>query len=556
MSLPNLTRLPQPISLRRLLAHLPDARTASGTGGTGGTGEPARTDLPDVAITGLAYDSRQVQPGSLFVAIKGYHVDGHAYIPQALERGAAAVVVDARHWLPSEQQAAHCIVVPNSRAALAPLAAASAGYPGWQLGVVGVTGTKGKTTTTALVCRALEGGGHTVGLINGVDLQIGGRQWPNTTRQSTPEAPEIQALLREMVAAGCGYAVVEATSHALSAGWRRVDYCGFDVAVLTNLTHEHLDYHGTLEQYRRDKARLFEMLGEQPPDMPDPPANPPASRPTYAIVNADDPHHRFFLDAAPARAQRLTYALDAPADVRASAIDARPDGSTLRVATPWGDTTLTLQLPGPFNMLNGLAALSVALVQGVPLDAAASALGSLRGVRGRMQPIVQGQPFGVLVDYAHNPDSFAQVLGMLRPLVAGRMIAVFGSAGERDRAKRPQQGEIAAHFCDVLMLTDEDPRREEREEILAEIAAGAQRAGKTLGTDCLLIPDRTAAIRAACAQAQPGDLVLLLGKGHETSIEYADGKRPWDEVATARAILRELGWDADGAATGGAPAAP
>lgn len=514
--------------LPELLMHLPDARTLG---------------PPDHSITRLVYDSRQVVPGCLFVAIKGFHTDGHAYIAQALERGAAAVVVDARYyderWTP-EQPGATVIVVPDSRLALAPLAAAFYRFPAQQLGVVGVTGTKGKTTTTALVSQALEGGGYSTGMINSVDFKVGARQWPNTTRQSTPEAPEIQALLHDMVLAGCDYVVLEATSHALSDRWNRVGHCAFDVALFTNITHEHLDYHGTFEQYRQDKARLFAMLGAELPAS----FVPAVKAQKYAIVNADDPHHAFFLAAAPAAAQRLTYALEAPADVRGNVLGATPDGTALQVETPWGSTMLNLQLPGTFNAMNALAALSVALTQGVGLDQAGTALERMVGIRGRMERVDQGQPFGVIVDYAHNPDSFTQVMGMLRPLVAGRMIAVFGSAGERDRAKRPLQGAIAAHYCDLLILTDEDPRGEEREQIIAEIAAGAEQAGMQAGAGYLAIPDRSTAIRTALEQARPGDLVLLLGKGHEASIEYADGKHPWDEMAEARAALRELGWDA------------
>jgi UDP-N-acetylmuramoyl-L-alanyl-D-glutamate--2,6-diaminopimelate ligase len=515
--------------LENLLSHLPHAQVTGSTNHT---------------LSGLAYDSRNVQPGGVFVAIKGFHVDGHAYVKQAVERGAAAVVVDERHWpdaaVPIPPTVA-LLRVPDSRVALAPLAAAWYGFPAHQLGVVGVTGTKGKTTTTALISRTLESGGYTSGLINSVDFQVAGRQWPNTTRQSTPEAPDVQALLHDMAQAGCDYAVIEATSHALSERWRRVDYCAFDVAVFTNISHEHLDYHGTLEQYRRDKARLFAMLGERPPESPPFASRKTGARP-YAIANADDPQHTFFLDAAPEHAARLTYAINAPADVRAQVLAADPNGTRLHVSTPWGDITLDLRLPGVFNIQNALAALSVALTQGVPLEQAARALGEAGGVRGRMQRIEQGQPFALIVDYAHNPDSFEQVLGMLRPVVAGRLIAVFGSAGERDRAKRPLQGAIAARYCDLLILTDEDPRGEDRDQIIAEIATGAEDAGKRRGEGYLSIPDRVAAIRAACERARPGDMLLLLGKGHETSIEYADGKHPWDEVAEARAALRDLGW--------------
>lgn len=491
-------------------------------------------------ISGLAYDSRAVKPGDLFVAVKGFHVDGHGYVGQALERGAAAVVVDARHWpAPAGTLAGSrpLVIVPDSRVALAPLATAFYGHPGRELTVVGVTGTKGKSTTTRLVASALAAGGSPVGMISTVDFQIGARQWTNTTRQSTPEAPEVQALLREMVTAGCAYAVVEATSHALSPHWDRLHGCDFDVALFLNIGHEHLDFHGTFEQYRQDKARLFAMLG----------ADAVSGRAKWAIANADDPQHQFFLAAAPAAAQRLTYGLRAAADVRAEIVAATPSGSALRVTTPGGQYETQLALPGTFNVLNSLAALSVALTQGIAPAAALAALAKVRRVRGRMQPIDLGQPFGVIVDYAHNPESFEQVFAMLRPLTTGRMIAVFGSAGERDRAKRPLQGEIAARYCELLVLTDEDPRGENRAAIIAEIAAGVERAGKRAGAGYLVQPDRAAAIRTALERAAPGDLVLLLGKGHEGSIIYADHLLPWDEAGVAEQVLRELGYDKEGA---------
>lgn len=511
-----------------LLVHIPEAQAFGAV---------------DVAISHMTYDSRQVQPGGLFVAIKGYHVDGHTYVPQALECGVAAVVVDQRHWNAATPipQNATLVVVPDSRVALAPLAAAYYGYPAQQLSVVGITGTKGKSTTTALVSQALEGGNHRTGMISTVDFKIGARQWANTTRQSTPEAPEVQALLREMVDAGCTHAVIEATSHALSDRWNRLGHCAFDVAVFLNVTHEHLDYHGSVEQYRRDKTRLFAMLG----DDPDKQISLSSKVQKVAIVNADDPHHQMFLAASPTTARHLTYALHAHADIRADDLTASPAGTQCRVTTPWGEGRLALRLPGTFNVLNALAALGVALTQGVTLEQATAALGSVSGVRGRMERIELGQPFSVIVDYAHNPDSFEQVMGMLRPLTPGKMIAVFGSAGERDCEKRPLQGAIAARYCDLLVLTDEDPRREDREAIIAAIAAGARQAGKMPDSGYLSQPDRATAIRIALERAQPGDLVLLLGKGHEGSIEYADGKHPWDEVATAQAALRELGYGPD-----------
>lgn len=498
--------------------------------------------LPTLSVSGalttpiatITYDSRTVQAASLFVAIRGFHSDGHRYIDQAIERGAAAVLYEDPAF--DQRLAVPAVRVPDTRTALAPIAAAMAGFPGQSLRVVGITGTDGKTTTTFLTSVALEAGGRVTGLMGTVDFKVAGRQWSNDTRQSTPEAPEVQALLRQMVYAGCDTAVIEATSHALSARWNRLGGCGFDIALLTNVTHEHLDYHGSVEQYRKDKARLFEMLGE------DRQSSTPIKQRKIAIVNADDPHHQMFLDAAPASAERLTYAVHARADVRASDIRSSRDGLRFRVSSPWGEAEPHLGLTGDFNVYNTLAALTVALAEGVPLAAAVAALEAVPGVRGRMERIEAGQPFTVLVDYAHTPGAFEKLMQITRPLTNGKLIAVFGSAGERDREKRAIQGEVAARYCDFLVLTDEDPRLEDRNVIIAEIAAGAEQGGKRAGAGYLCIPNRAAALRAAFAAAQPGDIVLLLGKGHEQCIIYGTEKTPWDEATQARAALRELGY--------------
>jgi len=538
----------------------------------------------DIEITSIAYDSRAVQPGGLFIAINGFHTDGRAFIPQALARGAAAVIVEQSqpetgnweletgNWEDSQSpiqtlqspisnpQPPTIVAVQNTRTALAPIAAAFYGHPGAAMRVVGITGTDGKTTTTFLTSAVLEASGRSTGMIATVDFKVGARQWANETRQSTPEAPEVQALLREMADAGCGYAVLEATSHALSARWNRLGGCAFDVALLTNVTHEHLDFHGSVEQYRRDKARLFEMLGEETKDerrktKADNPSSvlrpsslvPPIDKTRkVAIVNADDPHHHMFLDAAPASAERLTYAIGSPADLRAYNVVSSTAGLRFQVATPWGGAQLNLKLTGDFNVSNALAALAVGLAEGVPIDACVAALEAIPGVRGRMDRIEQGQPFTVLVDYAHTPGAFEKLMSIARPLTSGQLIAVFGSAGERDREKRAIQGAVAARFCDLLILTDEDPRLEDRDAIIAEIAQGAQQAGKREGSGYMRIPDRPAAIRAAFAHARPGDIVLLLGKGHESCIIYGDTKTPWDEAGAARAALREQGYGGDG----------
>ncbi|RRR72753.1 MAG: UDP-N-acetylmuramoyl-L-alanyl-D-glutamate--2,6-diaminopimelate ligase [Candidatus Viridilinea halotolerans] len=489
-----------------------------------------------IPITSVAYDSRQVTPGGLFVAIKGYHTDGHRYIEQAVARGATAVVVDARYWTGAPAVQATLIVVNNSRVALAPLAAAFYGYPAQHLGTIGVTGTKGKSTTTALISQILDHAAQRSGLISTVDFKVGPRHWANTTRQSTPEALEVQALLAEMVAAQCSHAVIEATSHALSRSWQRLAGCIFDVAVFLNLSHEHLDYHGSFEQYRTDKTQLFALLAEEIP------GSNVRQRQPWAIVNADDPNHPAFLAAAPSNAQQLTFGLHQAAEVRGTIVHSTPTSTQIQIRSPWGNSECVLPLPGSFNASNALAALSVALSQGMPLAQASAALAHVRGPRGRMQPIVCGQPFAVVVDYAHSPESFTQVFRMLRPLTQGRMIALFGSAGERDTEKRAMQGEIAARYCEMLFLTDEDPRGEDRAAIIAQIAAGAERGGHQAGRDYHSIPDRAAAIHAALAAARPGDLVLLLGKGHEGSIIYADQRIAWDEAAVAQEALRSLGY--------------
>ncbi len=528
------------MQLPELLAGLPDAQVSG----------PATPE-----ITSMAYDSRAAQPGGLFVAISGFHTDGHAYIAQALARGAAAVVGERDPAELALPPGITYVRVGQARTALAPIAAAFYGYPGAGMRVVGITGTDGKTTTTFLTSAVLEAGGHTTGMIGTVDFKIAARQWANDTRQSTPEAPEIQAMLRDMLAAGCDYAVLESTSHALSARWNRLGGAQFDVALLTNVTHEHLDFHGSVEQYRRDKARLFELLAESSP-----PAAAGRQLPTaaggrrlaadkqrkLAVVNADDPHHQMFLDAAPAQARRLTYAIHSPADVRAYDVRASQHGLRFGVATPWGQRELNLKLTGDFNVANALAALAVGLAEGVPLEAAAQALEAIPGVRGRMERVEQGQPFTVLVDYAHTPGAFEKLMGIVRPLTQGQLIALFGSAGERDREKRAIQGRVAARYCDAIVLADEDPRLEDRDAIIAEIATGIEQAlhdgTARPGVTYTCIPDRAAAIEAACARARPGDIVLLLGKGHEACIIYGTTKTDWDEAGAARAALTRMGY--------------
>ncbi|MDQ5853700.1 MAG: UDP-N-acetylmuramoyl-L-alanyl-D-glutamate--2,6-diaminopimelate ligase [Chloroflexota bacterium] len=510
--------------LQDLLQGLPDASVRA-------------SNVAGLDITGVSYDSRAVQPGYLFVAIKGAHVDGHRYIPQAIERGAAAIVYQDPAVV-TGLEGPVLVAVPDSRVALSPIAAAFYGYPAADLRVAGVTGTKGKTTTATLCAHVLDAAGHTSGLISTADFKIGPRWSENTTRQTTPEALEVQAMLREMVDSGCDYAVIEASSHALSARWNRLGDCQFDIAVFTNVTHEHLDYHGSVEQYRRDKARLFELLHAPSPRASE------RKRRKVAVANLDDPHAGLYLEAAGPSVDVLTYAVDHPsALVRAIDVVPSPDGVLYTAVTPWGTVEVRLQLPGVFNVHNSLAALAVGLGEGIDPHTCAEALAGVAGVTGRMERVELGQPFTVIVDYAHNPDSFEKVMSMLRPLTSGQLIAVFGSAGERDRQKRPIQGRIAGEYCDLLVITDEDPRDEDREAILEEIAAGARAAGMEEGRGYLKIPDRAAAICAAFERARAGDIVMLLGKGHESCIYYEhERKLPWLERAEAERTLRELGY--------------
>ncbi len=486
--------------------------------------------VPDGAaeldVHSLVYDSRKATPGALFVAIGGFHRDGHSFIGDAVKRGAVAAVAEKR-----SRVRAPVAVVPDARAALADLAAELFDHPTRRLRLVGVTGTDGKTTTVHLVSDVLEAAGLPTGFSTTVDFKLAGHEWENETRQSTQEAVEIQEFFAELLVAGGTWGVLEATSHALAL--RKVRGCEFDIAVFTNLTPEHLDFHGTLQAYLDAKAILFEMLA----------SGTDKGVAKTAVVNADDPHWRYLADrAAPARV--LTYGIDAHADVQGTVLGADAAGSRVRVAAGSEVVELSLPLVGRFNVHNALAAAAAGLAAGVPLATAKGALEKARPVRGRMERVDAGQPFTVIVDYAHTPESLDKVLSLLRPLTKGRLIAVFGSAGERDRAKRPRLAEVAARYADLFVITQEDPRLEDPERILREIEAGAIAAGKHAGQDYLVIDDRNVAIREAIGRASDGDTVLLAGKGHEASIIVGEKKIPHDEAGAARAALRDRGFAA------------
>ena len=473
------------------------------------------TGLPVGEVRALAYDSRRVEPGTLFFAVPGVHVDGHEFVPEAVERGAIGVVVERELADASVPQ----LVVDGTRRALADAADAWFGRPSEWLTVIGVTGTDGKTTVTALTAEMLWACRRHPGQIGTVQIGIGDDLEANEDRTTTPEALELQELLARMVAAGNDTVVMEATSHGLALG--RTRNCRFDVGVVTTVTSEHLEFHGSLESYRAAKARLVE---EAP----------------IAILNADDATFGYFRERA--RDRVITYAIEADADLRAG--DLRPDatGTSFHVESPRWHGEARVRMPGRFNVANALASLSVVEALGLDVGHAASALDVSRGVPGRMEAVDAGQPFSVIVDYAHTADALDQVLGVLRPVTAGRLIVVLGSAGERDPTKRAPLGRVAAQRADLVVVTDEDPRLEDPRTINEQIAEGARSVGATDGGRLWVIDDRREAIGHAIGLAREGDVVLLAGKGHEASMFYGAEKRPWDDRVAARNALADAGW--------------
>jgi UDP-N-acetylmuramoyl-L-alanyl-D-glutamate--2,6-diaminopimelate ligase len=507
------------------------------------SGKPGRDpSIGALPIRGLSFDSRHVVPSSVFVAVPGGRVDGHEFVAAAASLGAAAAVVER----PIADAALPQIVVDDARRALATIAAWWYGDPSRELGIVGITGTDGKTTTSFLVTAVLDAAGISTGLITTAAVKIGPHRMANPEHVTTPEAPQLQRLLRAMVSGGNTAAVVETTSHGLAL--HRVSEIAYDVAIFTNLTHEHLELHGTFEAYRDAKLGLFRGLGGDAA-----PKRLARQWPRVAIVNADDPAAALFIDAARQGGARVvTYGVASTADVRATAVDEGPRSMRIDVATPRWTGPVELLLAGRFNIYNALAAVALGEVLELDKDLVRAGLAAVEGVPGRMERVDCGQPFAVIVDYAHSPASLQTVLDVLGPMAAaggGGLIAVFGSAGERDVQKRPMMGRIAGERCRLVIVADEDPRGEDGRKILDEIAAGAAAAGKRVGVDVLCIRDRCAAIDAALRSAKPGDVVLLAGKGHEQTIIMADGPVPWDERSEAVRGLGRLGYESASSAT-------
>jgi UDP-N-acetylmuramoyl-L-alanyl-D-glutamate--2,6-diaminopimelate ligase len=483
----------------------------------------------DVPVSALCYDSRRASAGALFVAVPGFRVDGHDYIGEAVAGGAVAVVVQADRrakWRAVVEGGLPAVVVPDSRRALATLAAAFYGHPGRRLRIIGVTGTDGKTTTVHLISALLEAAGHRTGLLSTVHCKVGGRLSFNDYRFTTPEAPQVQALLADMANAGAEYAVLESSSHGLAL--HRLDGCEYDVAVLTNVTADHLDFHGSREEYLAAKGRLFSML-EQAADK---------GVEKVAVLNADEPAATYF--AGLTRARVMTYGVEKAADLWATDVSPTEWGSRFRLRTQGSELEVSVGLPGLFNVYNSLAAAAVALSQGMSLAAVKDALESFPGVPGRLERIDEGQPFTVVVDFAHAPEALRRVLAFLRQRCQGQLIVVFGCIGERDRPRRAGMGLAAAELADFAVLTNDNPFQEDPQAILAEIAQGLEKAGRHEGHHFVRIPDRREAIAHALAMAVEGDVVLLTGKGHEQSITIGDTVIPWDERRVARELLREM----------------
>jgi UDP-N-acetylmuramoyl-L-alanyl-D-glutamate--2,6-diaminopimelate ligase len=493
--------------LEELVAELPEARVVGDAG---------------VEISELAYDSRKAGPGTLFFCVPGEKVDGHEFAPVVVEAGAVALVVERELEVDVPQ-----VVVADARAAMAPLAARFHGDPTAELRVAGVTGTNGKTTTAFLVREILEAAGLQCGLLGTVKQVVGGAE--EEVVRTTPEAIDLQATFRRMLDGGDRACAMEVSSHAMSL--HRADAIHFEVAIFTNLTQDHLDFHADMEDYFRAKRRLFE------------------AGPGTAIVNVDDPHGRRLAKEF----ECVTFSTEAAeADYSARDVSFDAAGATFTVHHPptglkyahkannrptGGEVGVRTGLPGHFNVANALGAFAAAEAMGIGAEDAAAGLARAGRVPGRFEPINEGQGFAVLVDYAHTPDSLENVLHAARRLTTGRLISVFGAGGDRDRDKRPKMGRAGAELSDLTVITSDNPRSEDPAAIVAEVAAGAKRAA-----ELEVVVDRRAAISLALARARPGDTVVIAGKGHEQGQEFEGGRKvPFDDRDVAREELRKLG---------------
>ena len=492
--------------LQALARDVPAQRPAGVEGATAGALE--------VQITGVTHDSRRVTRGTVFVALRGLKADGVAFAPQAIASGAAAVVAER----PSDRSTpVPWIVVPDARAALAWLAAEFHGHPSRQMRVVGVTGTNGKTTTSYLLSAAFEAAGLRCGLLGTVTYRIGDREVEAT--RTTPEAPDVQVLMREMVAAGCQACVMEVSSHALAL--HRVDGMRFAAGVFTNLTRDHLDFHQGMEEYFAAKRRLFEMLPSEAP----------------AVINLDDPRGPSLVELS---ARPVGYAINRPADVTPGPLSYSLEGLAFDARTPRGVVRVRSKLVGRPNVYNILAAVATATALDLPIDAVEEGLARLEGVPGRFEVVSSPEDdVTVAIDYAHTDDALRNLLETARPLARNRLITVFGCGGDRDRTKRPLMGLVATRLSDVVIVTSDNPRSEQPERIIEEVVRGTQSELRQGSTEIVTIVDRHEAIFDAVRRSRAGDMVLIAGKGHEKYQEVGGRTFPFDDVAVAHDALAE-----------------
>ncbi|MDA1183912.1 MAG: UDP-N-acetylmuramoyl-L-alanyl-D-glutamate--2,6-diaminopimelate ligase [Acidobacteria bacterium] len=486
------------------------------------TGSPGERPLVDghsrslnTPCLGVTHDSRHVKPGWVFVALRGLRADGADFAAQAIAAGAAAVVAEREKGTEAGASDVPWVVVPDARLALSGLAASYFGHPSRDMRVVGITGTNGKTTTSYLVASIFEAAGTRCGLLGTVAYRTGAQEMVATN--TTPEAPDLHAMLRQMVDAGCGACAMEVSSHGLAL--RRADSVHISAAMFTNLTRDHLDFHGDMDRYFAAKARLFDML--------------PAGAP--AAVNTDDPRGAAVVDIA----QRpVTYAVNRAADVTPGPLSLSFDGVEFDARTPQGTVHVRSALVGRPNVYNILAAVGVTAALGVPLEAIERGVTALRGVPGRFERASSSlDDVTVVVDYAHTDDALRNLLEVARPLAARRLITVFGAGGGRDRTKRPLMGMVAARLSDLVCITSDNPRNEDPHRIIEEVNLGAQGETRQRGAQVLTIVDRGDAIRRVIGQAEPGDVVLIAGRGHEKYQQIGSGLVPFDDVVVAREAL-------------------
>lgn len=554
-------------------------------------------EINKIPISNLVFDSRDVSENSLFFALPGTHTDGNNFIAKAIENGANAVVYQGEFSSEQQQEIAKAIIkrtidnavsqertkfapalirVEDSRVAMAPLSACFYDNPSERLIVIGVTGTEGKSSTVSFIWQLLRACGEKAGFISTVEYSFGDDAMPNPQHQTTPEAPIIQHHLNQMLENGCKYAVIETSSHGLSAKLNRCGNILFDCGVFMNVTLEHLEFHKNFETYRSDKANLFRALDKH--NHIKKIAGTETSINSIGIVNLEDESAKYFIDSTKHKVYGFTTegkAGKAAAEVGANAVPLPEIPKNLRFMTAKniasatygltfdvdadGENSLYPQnfdpvlprtnshfsvkasLPGAFNAYNLMASIiAVSSVTGFSFEEIAQKIPQLSPIKGRMTVIDEGQDFEVIVDYAHTPSSFETIFPPLKKRCSGRIFALFGSGGERDLTKRPLQGQIAAKFCDIIILTDEDPRGEDSVELLKMIADGAIKEGKIMDENLFITPDRPKAIRQAFSMAKKGDIVLLLGKSHENSIIYKNYVMPYDEISEAKKALQEL----------------